>query len=631
MFCKYCGQMLSDDSVFCSKCGKRIENGTQADISATDNLPKIQTVSAIDDSAAVPDEKAISELLEYIEKQKKLKKKRNILFIVLASVLAVITAAGVFALSKKEYTENLFLQITKSDKDYFSCINKKDYEKISTQTSKLLNSDKLSKGIGGDSEIALSFSENGKKLLFDNLIKNEELKQLFSGFEEGGMDLDMVSADNKIGIDTHLILNDELIKTYIVLDSETGDIYIEAPDYTDQALKIHPDENSDIQAPNELVTVTLPSEEKMKNLLDKYFSIAFGKITKTESSKKTLTVGYLTQKSTCYTAIFDPQALYETSKALLEELKNDEDAKSLVEAFAAYSGKSAGEIYQMIDSRLEKLTPDTFKESGAFEYSVYVNGKGEVLARALTAKEKTYYCCTLKNENSFETVIGAGKKDAVFTDNEENDLYISGKGTFSENVINGDFSFKQKNSEILTLNISEFDKTVFGDKGIISGKFDLSPKKGFSESIKRLLPSNLQEKFESTTEAEKSADISGTLKIQIDTKQDGEISVKISDTNEELLSLTIIKNESNVPEIILPSSSVDNIQDWISSINVISLLKKTGKTDLPGSILEIIKELKDNINTDNPEPEKTPNIPEIKFDPEAIIKFIKDRVKPAEN
>ncbi len=28
MFCKYCGQKLSDDAIFCDKCGNRIRNGT---------------------------------------------------------------------------------------------------------------------------------------------------------------------------------------------------------------------------------------------------------------------------------------------------------------------------------------------------------------------------------------------------------------------------------------------------------------------------------------------------------------------------------------------------------------------------------------------------------------------------
>jgi hypothetical protein len=131
-----------------------------------------------------------------------------------------------------------------------------------------------------------------------------------------------------LGLGEHDILSLEL-----TTDSENKKQYLAIPELSDQAVLMDMSQTPELQSADMTKLYdALPSGQTIKQIFDRYLDILLHGCSNVEKHTQEVTLGEITQKLTVLEAMTDEADLIEVTAKLLEQAKQDQDIKEVLEA-----------------------------------------------------------------------------------------------------------------------------------------------------------------------------------------------------------------------------------------------------------------------------------------------------------
>lgn len=383
--------------------------------------------------------------------------------------------------------------------------------------------DALAAGVGAYAGLSGTTTENvggtaGIELMLGDMII-DLLEQSIFGTADSGMDMSFLTS---IGLNMEIdstadlaqlqvalgLSDTEIVKLLLLVSEDT--IWAGAPDLTDSFLEVGLDDMG--IAPGGMTAVTpnwmnslpsiIPSEEKLAEILNRYFALALKEIETVERKQTTLELDGLKQDATELTVKIYEQDALDAVKAVLTAAKTDADIKKIVEDFGTFYNDMMTEMnaeYDMtweevdayaeftkaVDAALKDLPAEAETET-YIGLILYVDGDHDVIGCSLdmgaiytqsndvtagnavvttsadTAapdKQETFIMFT-------SYTVTEGDKFASIFEAADGEFVITGKGTTSNGVITGTYAITAEDITGLIIELKNFDTT---DKDALSG------------------------------------------------------------------------------------------------------------------------------------------------------------------
>ena len=494
MKCSNCGTVLRKDSVFCHKCGTRVEavpedvtgaaeaDGAGEDLTADENretpaadaLTQTEEASeagrdASEDSLQSADER-FDEYFKPDEEEPRKKKG----FIIGAAVAVAAVCLICFCCS------NTFKRTFYKPADYYKYVEKKNAKetiKLATDWYDAGNvlipgggsvgyEDKLSLRMSGDilDEAAEALDVYGISGQEQDLLWLQDIS--ISGKTTMYDDLGSRNTAVAIGSDTVFTLN-------TVTDRASGRMYVRIPElsdsyigfdeakmkelselagkYTDSSVSVDPGMYDYLS-----LGKALPEAYRMNKLLNKYSDICFDNMNNvTRSGRQKLEIGGVAQKCYCLTVTFDYKDMKSLGRQLREEMTEDRDVKDAYIKLMEAQGKNGEESWNDLTDGLYVLE-DILGSTAGTEMKVYVDTCGNIIARDITLADtgvKVRYGHTV-NGRSFgaQLVVSISGDEAVA---------LNGSGKKAGQNYAGDFRLSVADASPVVITLESFDYNAF--------------------------------------------------------------------------------------------------------------------------------------------------------------------------
>lgn len=288
----------------------------------------------------------------------------------------------------------------------------------------------------------------------------------------------------------------------------------------------------------------LPDADTLQAVLERYSSIIIDHVTEQGSSSKKASAGDVEEQFTVMEAELDQPAAAGMVQEMLETAKEDKDLESIVKTLAELSDQDFSyedflmsledmetELSEDYDLETDTEEPEEetsteenidedeapadIAEGGCVQTELasentfilrsYVNGKGEIAGRELSAKEgrgETALLKYLKTENDSQKgfLLSIGEDTDGFT--------MEGSGTEEAGTLNGYYTVSSGGEELAMIDVVGLDTEAFKD-GYLKGGFYLSGTgEGENDALNGMLLS-----FTSDSTKDK-LDVNASLSIQ---------------------------------------------------------------------------------------------------------------------
>lgn len=336
---------------------------------------------------------------------------------------------------------------------------------------------------------------------------------------------------------------------------------------------------------------TLPTEEEFLEFLNRYADIIVKELPFDSQKSTTITVGSITEAVTEYTLDATEKDIQNLSIAVLTSLKTDPMITGYMDRLTDYventlstsAGDIAGEYADALDETINEVQSAKASDNVLFTFVRYVDGENNIAGRKLIVEENAV--SNDKTEASVESVKpdsivttpsksqkvvaiyhaiakNAGNYESTF---EVADKFkISGKGTISGNKKTGNYTISAGEGEVFSYRLRDF---VIDSRGINGSVIIDLPKEATQDLMDNELFSSIISGMDMGLELKfTSSDVSFRLDVNLVAGNDTIIGVYFSST------LT------SVSSIRIPSNTVDDIDDWASTINQDSLMNLLGKS-----------------------------------------------------
>ena len=308
MYCIKCGHPLDDGMEFCPNCGAQIHK-VSVETEGEEPAPHVKST-------------------EYTESGKNLKPFIMIvagLILLVALVMLLINFGALKNWFVGLFTtpEELLVNVYKATanavlepvlQEYDENLSQGNQESVSSRAQILVKPgqqilDTLAYAVyGGEGDMSW-LSEI--RLDVDFAIKNKLQKNVLG-----------------LGLGEHDILSLEL-----TTDSENKKQYLAIPELSDQAVLMDMSQTPELQSADMTKLYdALPSGQTIKQIFDRYLDILLHGCSNVEKHTQEVTLGEITQKLTVLEAMTDEVDLIEVTAKLLEQAKQDQDIKEVLEA-----------------------------------------------------------------------------------------------------------------------------------------------------------------------------------------------------------------------------------------------------------------------------------------------------------
>lgn len=395
MFCGKCGTYFEGDQPLCEKCA--------AEQAAEQPVEQVAEQTYGNGFADPMPNNDVFELNTSAPQQapKKSRKKRGLVAGIVAATVAV--AVGVGAIFGGPYIKAFFNRTFQKPEEYFVDVQKtaiSDYSnEVTSAYGKLMNMYYTDEGgaTGIEAELKLTVGDELLALLESNLGAEMDLDFL--------KDIRLTANVNSQDSLAQMIVAASLSKTQIIsadliMDLAESKLFAAVPELNKQYLMVDAsamdmdvsidemkESMAEAAAMGDKIASALPSEEALNTLINTYLDVALSCIDDVEKENKTLEVGEASQKMVVLTATITEKDIFEIGQAVLEEAKDDENLKQIIEdlneVFAEMYGNEMDlypEFQSAIEDALESMEYDSedFSDDNYIEWITYVDMQGEV-------------------------------------------------------------------------------------------------------------------------------------------------------------------------------------------------------------------------------------------------------------
>ncbi len=515
----------------------------------------------------------------------KKRKKGKFLKIFIPSVAVLLVAAIVLGLT---LFKGLVIKTFGSDEQYFQYVQDKaltsfNENYIDNYYAKFLENLKK------DSTVTTSL----------NLTVDDDLAELVSidGSLSWVNDLKLVlnqkTTADKSQINAMLnISGKDIISVDAIMNGKDNSLYLALPELSKKYLGVNMSDimptSTQLQSiSNADLAKALPSPETVKKLTDRYYKLALSHIEDVQKTSEKVTVEDITQKCTVITFEIDEDIAEEIAKAVIKELKKDDDVKEIIKDFEKVL-KDAGvynsdeSLYSSFKDALEEFEDEAGEissEDGTLEISQYIDSSHNVIGTVIDADgDEVLNSITIRKGTKVATEIIIGEE-----------LEIVGNGEVKKNIFEGEYEISFDGDTYCKLYVSDFDIKRY-EKGELKGTYKFEP----TDELMDVIPEEI-------------GDVLSVLDPQLefvfdDTETTSKTEINILNGKKTLIGISIDSKIKESAKISVPSDSVDvtdedAVNEWISTLDGEKVIAALEKTKLPDTFIEQVTYILENINT----------------------------------
>lgn len=418
-------------------------------------------------------------------------------------------------------------------------------------------------------------------------------------------------------------LGNTTIATYdFIMDLAMGTVYYGFPELSDAYLCLDPEDmGMDMDDYQEImdqysqilvdVLDDLPSEKRVNELLSKYWQIVLEHMQDTEKDTETVEVGGIAQKLNVITCTLTQEDLLNIFIEILEDIRDDDELIDCITGIweQVYQGNgyydwvynSATGEYEMvfvsdeldyeeelldaIDETLEELEDalDRCDEDNRINITTYVDNSDEIVGRTFEIESADGE----DQEISWVTVWKG--KEYAFEADILGQVKITGSGTRSGDLINGEYKVKYQRQTVLEIEVIDYDEKK-ADEGYLSGSFKFVPGDDLLEEI-------LDDMGVSS--------LGGVIKltdlgIQIDISESADgtsMGIRVVQGRSTLVGLTVSTETGSDISVKVPGNTVgvDEAMEWIVSFDFDTLLSNMRKAGVDEELVDMLEDGIDEI------------------------------------
>lgn len=447
MFCVKCGHPMEDGDDFCANCGAEAEKNI-----LTETEEELASDVQTDDAGTA-------------------KKSANPLLLITAGV--VVLAAIVVLLLNFGTVKSWFVRSVTSPEELLKTVYK-------TSAAECLSPVLESYGKAFDSGEGQKLSSQAQIVLKPGETVLDTVALALYGGEADMSWLSDVRLETEFSIQGSLQKNviglglgeNDIVSLEMITDSENQKQYLTVPELSEQSLLMDMSQNTDISS----VDMTklydaMPSGQVIQSIAERYMDILLGGFSNVEKKTETLTLDPISQEVTVLEAYIDHVDLLEVAIAVLEQAKQDEDLKAVLEDLGPwyndmmeqsmafdyeYSDTSFepldlyAEMIAGIDASLAELQEqlaDADPENYLYLYTYLDQNNGIIgIKLVVSGMEEPVSCLTLTQDGQFVSEILFG------------DMQVNGSGNEADSL-NGSYTVSVESEKLLDVKLENITQT----------------------------------------------------------------------------------------------------------------------------------------------------------------------------
>lgn len=237
------------------------------------------------------------------------------------------------------------------------------------------------------------------------------------------------------------LTDEEAIGGTVTVDSANGQLWLEVPALSDQALQLDletlgvEDENLDFDLG--ALGADLPTEKELKSLADTYTAVLVKHYKNVTSEEKTVTCGKVSQELLVMTVTFTEKELADLAADLLETVKTDKTTQDILSKLG-----DPDRVREEIDAALAELAQETGTEK-ALTMTVYLDGQDNIVGRSFAGDEGDLSWLILWDGSRFGARFASGQ------------VVLEGSGKEKKSKCDGQFTLSVEGTPIV--NMDAFD------------------------------------------------------------------------------------------------------------------------------------------------------------------------------
>lgn len=343
----------------------------------------------------------------------------------------------------------------------------------------------------------------------------------------------------------------------------------------------------------------MPTEKELRESLTKYIKTALNCVDDAKMDTTDLTVDGITNNVTQITVDIDTELMIRMTLAVIKDMRNDKNLENIlnraqksIEENIAPIGEDIYEAFvNLLDEGIkgleELLENNNFPNESICVIQTYVNFWHEVVGHALTVnngygEQQKYLTATVTNGNEFRSI----------SENTAG-VVVSGKGTQSGGVINGDYTYSYNRFgdklDLLKISYIDFSAKDF-ENGNLKGSMVITPLEDLINELESELDLD-----DSVTALLSLSNLSFRVDLDIN-RNKANSAVSILSGENSLITLSVGTEKKEQKSITLPQNTVtlddeDDLNNWIMGFDFSELADNLEKTDIPKEIVLAIRML----------------------------------------
>ena len=533
--------------------------------------------------------------------------KKSVKIAIIAVVVVLVVVGSITAIFWSNIS-NAIARATKTPEEYYVYVEKSNLETTTSTFYSLLNLGDSKKEFKEGTKFSVKMEMgDGISDVADLVLGSSESIKWLKSVEFSGVA--HVSNDLISGTFKGTLNEKDIVEASMLTDIKNENMYFNVPLLTgDKFIKISNDasegETSDdllggliednpiFSAISELdkedVDKILPSEKVFAELLVKYFNVLVNNLGEASTYSDTLVIDGVSQSCTLITLKVDEKDFYNGIKAVLNEVKTDEEIEKIVRAYAVQIEEDPDQFMddfvktvffaiEEIDMRLSSLSEKTESEIAEEEVTLktWVDNKGNIVARKFGVKKGEFFLGNAKKGSDLATEV-------YFKDEEGKEIVkFTGKGTLKGDKLSGNYALKFEDKEIIKVNVADFDLGALEDDYEVYGKFTVSVGSDLVETV-----------FGESEVSEEILNLVKTAEIKFDFGKKA-FAFEIATNNKTCIKISASETKIDYADSVIPeeSKTVDitdeeALGEMLAEFNVETIINKLIEAGVPQELID---------------------------------------------